>query len=317
MRKLLFAGVLALGSMAMAATGALAADWTPPGPIKLMIAFKAGGGSDTQARLIAEELEKRHGWKILPENVVGKGGANLARTMKDEANDGTVIGIAVTETYGYNMLATKNAGYTQADFTPLTTTTGFQMGIVALTSKGWGSWDDFVAAAKADTLRFGTMSPRLADVTYLLGKHLGVEFNIVPVKGGKGSMNGLNAGDLDVAWGAGIQTKSVVAGDMVNLASTMNERLKASPDAPTFPEIGFNHTVEGYFLFSAPAGIPDDARTALTEAIAEIVNDENTGAGKLVRKAFGGAVTIKGAELEALLAADAEAAKALLAATSE
>lgn len=317
MKRLLIAGAAALGTFALTAAGALAADWTPPGPIKLMIAFKAGGGSDTQARLIAEELEKRHGWKVIPENVAGKGGAVLARTMKDEANDGSVIGIAVTETYGYNMLATKNAGYTQADFTPLTTTTGFQMGIVSLTTKGWKSWDDFVAAAKSDTMRFGTMSPRLADVTYLLGKHLGVDFNIVPVKGGKGSMNGLNAGDLDVAWGAGIQTKAVVAGDMVNLASTMNARLTASPDAPTFKELGFDHSVEGYFLFSAPAGIPDDARTALTEAIAEIVQDESTGAGQLVRKAFGGATTIKGAELEALLAAEAEDAKALLAATSE
>ncbi|MEC8204989.1 MAG: sulfatase-like hydrolase/transferase, partial [Pseudomonadota bacterium] len=47
-------------------SGALA-EWKPSGPITMMIAFAAGGGADTQARMIAEELEKRHGWKIIPE----------------------------------------------------------------------------------------------------------------------------------------------------------------------------------------------------------------------------------------------------------
>ena len=82
MKRLLLAGAVALGSMAMAATS-IAADWTPPGPIKLLIAFKAGGGTDTQARLIAEELEKRHGWSIQPEQLTGKGGAVLAAAMKE------------------------------------------------------------------------------------------------------------------------------------------------------------------------------------------------------------------------------------------
>ena len=55
----------------------------------------------------------------------------------------------------------------------------------------------------------------------------------------------------------------------------------------------------------------------MTEAIAEIILDESTGANQFVTKAFGGAVAIKGADLEALLATDEEAAKALLEAVSE
>lgn len=65
------------------ATGALAEDWTPPGPIKLMIAFAAGGCADTQARLIAEDLEAKLGWKFIPEQITGKGGMNLAMAIKD------------------------------------------------------------------------------------------------------------------------------------------------------------------------------------------------------------------------------------------
>ena len=53
----IFRRILVAAVALTASTGAmLAADWTPPGPIKLMIAFRAGGGADTQARLIAEAL---------------------------------------------------------------------------------------------------------------------------------------------------------------------------------------------------------------------------------------------------------------------
>ena len=134
-------------AFAVASTAALASDWTPPGPIKMMIGFRAGGGADTQARLIAEELEKRHGWQIIPEQVTGKGGLNLAAALKDAPADGTVIGMAVTETFAYNMAAA-DAGMAPTDFTGSTTTAGFQMGVVSLSSKGWAGIDDAVAAAK-------------------------------------------------------------------------------------------------------------------------------------------------------------------------
>ena len=316
MKNLMLAA--ALTAVATAAPLALAADWTPPGPIKMMIAFKAGGGADTQARMIAEELEARHGWKIIPEQVTGKGGAVLAAALKDEPADGSAIGILVTESLGYNMIAAKNAGYSQADFTPLTTTAGFQMGVVALTSKGWNTFEDMIAAARGgQELRFGAMSPRLADLAYLLGKAHGVDFNIVMVRGGKGVMNGLNAEDLDVGWGAGIQARAVKAGDMVNLASGLSTRLAVSPDAPTMAELGVDFNSDGYFLFVAPDGIPDEAREALSSAIAAVVTDEDTKAGGFIRKAFGGPVVIQGAELEALLAADEAASAALMKAAAE
>jgi len=135
MKKLMIAAVAALG-LAASTVSAAAQDWTPPGPIKLMIAFAAGGGADTQARLIAEELEARMGWQFIPEQVTGKGGLNLLKAMKDEPNDGTVIGMIVAESLGYSLF-TADAGLSPSDFTPITTTAGAQMGIVAQTSKGW------------------------------------------------------------------------------------------------------------------------------------------------------------------------------------
>lgn len=145
MKTLLKAGIAA-ALLAVTSTASMAEDWTPPGPIKLMIAFAAGGGADTQARMIAEELENRLGWTFIPEQVTGKGGLNLAAALKDQPNDGTAIGMAVTETFGYNMAAAET-GMMPSDFTGITTTAGFQMAVVALKSSGWTTFEDVVAAA--------------------------------------------------------------------------------------------------------------------------------------------------------------------------
>ncbi len=300
----------------ISATHAMA-EWTPPGPIKLMIAFAAGGGADTQARLIAEELEARSGWKFIPQQVTGKGGVNLLKAIKDEPNDGTVIGMLVAESMGYNLYAAK-AGMTPADFTPLTTTAGAQMGIVALSSNGWKTINDVIADAKGGKkIRFGVMSPRLADLAYLLGKAQGVEFNIISVKGGRAVMNGVNAGDMDIGFMAGIQAKGVASGDLVNLASAMSTPLKQTPDAPLMEELGVSYDGNAFFMFVGPGGMADDARNALATAIADVASDESTKVGKMIKRAFGGSMTIQGKELEALVKTGYDESPKLLKEASE
>lgn len=316
MKNILKAAILAVGLVAVA-TGASADNWTPPGPIKLMIAFAAGGGADTQARLIAEELESRSGWEFIPEQVTGKGGVNLLMAMKDQPNDGTVIGMLVTESLGYG-LYTSGTDLTPADFTPLTLTAGTQMGIVSKTESGWKDMNDVIAAAKAgQEISFGVMSPRLGDLAYMLGKKNGVDFNIVSVRGGKAVMNGVNAGDLDIGWMAGIQAKGVASGDLVNLASGLPEPLTLSPNAPLISDLGVPFDAGAYFLFAAPGGMADDAREAIASAIASVVSDESTKAGALIKKAFGGSLTTNGAELDALIMNEYNGSGVLLKAVSE
>jgi len=312
MKKLLLTTAIAVATVFGASTGAVA-DWKPNGPIKLMIAFAAGGGADTIARAVGDELQKRHGWEVQPQQVTGGGGLKLAAALKDEPNDGTTIGMAVTESYGYNMVANPGAGVSLNDVTPLTTVAGFQMGIVAKSSKGWNNIGDVIAASKAgETIRFGTMSPKLSDLAFLLSDANGADFNIVEVKGGKAVMNGVNAGDMDLGFMAGIQSKGVAAGDLVNLASALTVPLVQTPDAPLMSEYGVPFGADGYFLFVAPAGLPADARKALTDAIEAVVTDTETKAGGIIKKAFGGAAVIRDGDVEALLESDVAAAADLI-----
>lgn len=236
-------------------------------------------GVDTQARLIAEELEARHGWNIVPEQVTGKGGSNLAVAIKNEPKDGSTIGIVVTETLGYDVRVA-DAGIARSDSTPLTTTAGFQMGIVAQTSKGWSNFEDVGTAAKDGmAIRFGVMSQRLADIAYLLGKNNDVDFNIVQVRCGRAVMDGVNANDMDLGFMAGIQTKGVAAGDLVNMVSALSVPFEQTPDAPLLTEFGVEFNAGGHFLIIGPAGMPEEARSALASAISEIVSDSDTKAG--------------------------------------
>ena len=132
----------------LALVPAAKAEWKPAGPITLNIGFKAGGGTDTQARLIGEELSAKKGWKFVFKNITGKGGANLARALKGKPSDGHTIGMAVTETFTYNPLISKKAGYSADDFDYIITTAPTQMGLVVRSDSGWKTMDDMVNAAK-------------------------------------------------------------------------------------------------------------------------------------------------------------------------
>ena len=307
------AATAAVGLFAAAVVTPALADghgWKPEGPIKMLIAFAAGGGADTQARLIANDIQAAKGWEIIPEQVTGKGGVNALVALKDMPKDGTAIALVVTESIGYNAVAAKGAGVTPSDFTGLTTTAGFQMGVVSKADKGWTSFADMIADAKANNLRFGTMSPKLSDLAFLLGEAQGVEFNIVQVKGGKAVMNGVQAGDMDLGFMAGIQGKGVASGDLVNLASAMSKPLAQTPEAPVFADLGVQFNADGYFVFVAPAGMDPKAREAITNAIIESI--QNGKASGMITKAFGGAAINEGAELDAMLQAEYDAAGALM-----
>lgn len=306
-------GAVAGVALALSTTAAMAEDWAPTGPVKMMIAFRAGGGADTLGRLLAEELGTRQGWQIIPENVTGKGGATMATALKDEPADGMSIGVTVSEATTYNVQAARNPGYTIDDFDYISTLTGSQMGIIAKADRGWQTLGDVIEAARAgETITFGAMSQKLADGTYVIGKANGVEFTTVMVQGGKGGLNGVVADDLDVAWAAGVQTPGVLAGDLVNLVSAEDGALRISPEAPLLAEFDVPYTFGVKFMVVAPAGMPDAARTAYMTAIAEILNDPDSKVATFASKAFSGPEVIQGDDLRALIDQGYEEAGALL-----
>lgn len=297
---------------------AQAQDWKPKGPVRMLVAFRAGGGADTLGRLLAEELAARRGWVIVPENLTGKGGATMATALKKEPADGLSIGVAVTGTFDYNIRALRDPGYMRDDFDYLSTLTGSQMAIIAKADRGWRTLADVIAAAKSgEKITFGAMSQKLADGTHVLGRANGVDFATVMLKGGKAGLNGVIADDLDLAWAAGVQTANVLSGDVVNLVSAEETPLRVSPDAPQLAEYGVPFTFGTKFIVVAPAGLPEATKAAYEEAIREILQDPDSSLALFAAKAFSGPEVVQGAALRALIDAGFDAAGALLEASGE
>lgn len=317
MDKIIKSGVLSVvvgfATVLFFYTGLAKAEWKPAGPITVLIGFAAGGGTDTQARLIAAELEKTKGWKIIPQNMPGKAGGIMARKLKNMPADGLSIGMAVTESFGYNMLASKKAGYTLKDLTYIVTTTGSQMGIVAKTSKGWKTFKDVIRDGKnGKVFKFAGMSQKHADINYLIEQKYGVKFNTVVLRGGKKVMNAITAGDVDLGWGAGIQARAVKAGTMVNLASGLAERLKISPNAPTLTEMGIPYAIGAKFIFVGPAGLPANVRKTLADSIGGIIKNPSTKASKFVTARYSGPDVMSGKKLDAWMKAELVTSRKLM-----
>lgn len=312
------ASLALVAATALTGTAALAEGWTPSGPIKMMVAFRAGGGADTLGRLLAEELKTRQGWDIIPENVTGKGGATMANALKSEPADGLAIGVTVSEATTYNVQAMRNPGYSIDDFDYISTLTGSQMGIIAKADRGWTTLADVIAAAKAgEKITIGAMSPKLSDGAYVIAKTNGIEFTTVMVKGGKGGLNGVVADDLDIAWAAGVQTPGIKSGDLVNLVSAESGPLRVSPDAPLLSTFGVPFAFGVKFMVIAPAGLDAPVKQAYMDAIAEILNDPDSKVAAFANRAFSGPEVIQGDDLRAMIDAGYADAGALLDASAE
>lgn len=314
----IFKPLLAAAALCASTFSAQAQDWTPPGPITMYIGFAAGGGADTQARLIAQGIEAKFGWKVIPQQATGNSGLNLASELSKAPADGTAIGMVVTETLTYSSQAAGDPALQLDKFTSLATTAEFQLGLVAMAGGDFDSWDKVKAAAKAGSpIRFATASDRQADMAWHLGQKVGIDFNIVEVRGGAGVMNGLRGGDVDIGWVAGAQSKSVRQGEMTNIARGIAAPLVDTPDAPAITELGSDYYLDGYFMFIAPGGLDAAAREALGDAIRAVAEDASSDANALLTKGFGGPAVRTGDDLDAYMAQAATDASALIKAVAE
>ena len=307
MRRLLTMA-MAVGLLA----GPAHAEWQPKGPIKLWIGFGAGGGTDTQGRALAEELEKLKGWRIIPENKAGGGGTVMAAQLKNAPADGQTVGFAINTTFDFSTL--KNDNLSIDDFTFITTTAGSQMAVLARADSGWKSLEDMVAAAKGGTkIVWANWGSQVQAGAEIVAKHFGIDVNHLRGKGGKSAINALVARDANVGWGGGVQRGLVAAGELVILASAEDAPLVQAPGGKTLKGYGIDLSLGFQFLLAGPKGMSIEARDAIAKAIAEVLSNPESKTAKFVSKQYPpGPVVLAGDELTARLKKNYAANKRLL-----
>jgi tripartite-type tricarboxylate transporter receptor subunit TctC len=264
-------GLVALG---LFSSGAGAQQAYPAKPIRLIVPFPAGGGTDILARQVANKLTERLKWNIVVDNRAGAGGNIGIDAAAKSPPDGYTIVMGQTSNLAINPSLYSKLPYDPVkDFAPISLVAAFPIAITVSAKGPHKSLSEVIAAAKAkpDTVTFassgnGTVSHLTAE---LLQRTAGVKLIHIPYKGAAQAFPDLIGGRINMFLSS-LETAlpQVKAGTVRAIAVTSAKRAPVLPDVPSVGETykGFEATT--WFGILAPARTP--------EPIVEKLNDEIT-----------------------------------------
>jgi tripartite-type tricarboxylate transporter receptor subunit TctC len=278
MRQTFAATMIALAFMAW--PQALSAQDYPSRPVRVVVPFAAGGGTDLVGRIVAQELTKRLGQQFFIENKPGAAAQTGTDLVAKSQPDGYTLLWTVTD--GLSVLPAVKASVPYKipdDFAFIAGVLQVPFAVSVNAKLPIKSIAELIAYAKAnpDKLNFGSAgigsAPHMGIA--LMNSAAGISMVHVPF-GGLGPMaNALLAGTVDVGLVTPTQVKPHAdAGTLRVVALTGKKRSSVLPDVPTLQESGLNVTaIVGYGL-SAPAGTPEPIQARLKKAITEMIADK-------------------------------------------
>ena len=277
-RRSLLSVALIAGAAVAAPMTVLAQAAFPTKPIRLIVPFPPGGGSDILSRLVAQKLTESTKWTVVPDNRAGAGGtigiteaAKAAPTGYDLVmgqKDNMVVGSWLYKNLPWD--PTKDfSAVAHIAYTPVIIATGVNSRFKTLA--------DVVAAAKAapDTITYG--SPGNGTTIHLAGdlfeKAAGIKIRHVPYKGSNPAMMDALAGNIDLLVSSVPSAMAQIkAGKLRPLAVTSAKRSSSLPDVPTVAEQGFrDFDVTTWYGVFAPAGTPKDIVNTLNAEVNKLL----------------------------------------------
>jgi tripartite-type tricarboxylate transporter receptor subunit TctC len=238
--------VIALAAVAgLLGAGGVAAQTYPVKPIRFLVGYAPGGGTDIMARTVAAKLTDSLGQRVIVDNRPGAN-ANLAAGIAARAApDGyTVMFISVSHAISRPLY--KKLDYDLVrDFAPLINVASVPMFVVVPQSSVAKSLMELIALAKAKSINYasaGEGSPEHIAAELLKGT-VKIQMTHVPYKGGGPSVVALMAGEIQVGFNtAPVAVPQIKGGKIRALAVTSAKRNPALPEVPTVAESG----VAGY-----------------------------------------------------------------------
>ena len=268
---------LAAASLAAPALTARAQAF-PTKPIKLIIAFPAGGPTDITMRSLADNASKILGQPVIVENKPGAGGTLPAQALQTAAPDGYTL--AQIPLGVFRLPYTTKINWDPVkDITYVLNVTGYAFGLVVPADSPLKTWTHFVAWAKANPGKLtygstGTMtSPHLT--MELIAQKLNLELLHVPYKGSADLMQSILGGNIMAAADSTGFAPQVEAGKLRVLNTWGAERLAKFPDAPTLKELGLDLVQNSPFSIGAPKGTPPAVVKRLHDAFKQAMEQES------------------------------------------
>jgi tripartite-type tricarboxylate transporter receptor subunit TctC len=276
--RLLAVSALAVSAVAIPTMARAAADF-PDKPIRLIVPFTSGGGTDILARQVAHDLSEAQKWNVIVENRPGANGSVALGMLARAPADGYQVVLALRENIAITPLLNQEAKVFDAlkDFTAIVHVADAPMVIVSSMDSKYDTIQKALDAAKAkpNALTFGTSGQGSMShlLLALLGKDAHAKMVHVPYKGSSPALSDMAGGHVDFVGGSIASAKSFIDGSRARpLAVSSLTRSSALPNVPTIAELGYKdfNVVTWYGLFG-PAGMPPEIVERLNRAVNEVL----------------------------------------------
>ncbi|HVG51406.1 MAG TPA: tripartite tricarboxylate transporter substrate-binding protein, partial [Xanthobacteraceae bacterium] len=259
----------------------LAAQEWPDKPIKIMVGFGAGGGTDVATRVVADPLGEVLGQRVIVENRPGAGGALAGDAVAKGPKDGyTALMISAGHTVSAVMV--KQLGYDPIkDFTPVGIIAN--SALVLVVGKDFPAKDlkGLVEIAKKDPGKYNYASVGVGSTQHLtaelITQRTGIQTQHVAFKNTGEVVTALIRNDVSYAVEVAHAVRGQVeSGDLRVLAVTTAQRWPSLPNVPTLAEAGISgFEVLGWYGLVFPAGVPKAAVDKTQKALGQVLAREN------------------------------------------
>jgi tripartite-type tricarboxylate transporter receptor subunit TctC len=267
---------LALGALAAPALirSANAQTWAPSRPLRMVVAYPAGGPTDVIARIVAQDISSALGQNVIVENMPGASGAIGTRAVAKAEPDGHTFTFGNNQTHGNNLFMMKEPGYDPVkDFYPLAGAGAFEHAFVVKNELPAKSIQELIAYAKANPDKLNYGSTGIGSGSHLSMElfmaRTGIVMTHVPYKGAPPLVQDLVANRIDVANSTMPSVlEQVKAGEMRALAIGSPQRNAKLPNVPTLSEQGVKDAdASSWTAFFAPVNTPKVALDRLSGEI--------------------------------------------------
>ena len=274
--------VLAAAVLGAAVVGIVHAQSAPyPNrPVKIMVPFTPGGGTDILTRIVAGKMAESTGQQMLVENRPGANTIVATEALVRAAPDGYTL-LMQTNNFASNvtLYAGKLTFDSLKDIAPVSLVAGNPHVLVVNPAVPAKNLQEFIALAKAKPGGITFASAGSGTVNHLSGELLkqlaGIDMLHVPYKGSGSVMPDLLGGQVNALFAAmPTVTGHIREGKLRAIAVTTPKRFRGLPDVPTIAELGYpGYDFSSWFGILAPAGTPKPAIDRLHAEIVKALKD--------------------------------------------
>jgi len=271
-RRLILQGLLVL------AVSAAGAQTFPQRPVRIVVPYPPGSGTDIAARALGQKLTQTWGQQVIVDNRPGAGAIIGVEAVAKAAPDGYTIGIADTGPLAINPALYPKLPYDPVrDLAPVTLVAKLPFILVVNPSLPVHNVAELVALAKSKPGQINYASVGNGSAVHLATElfktRAGINLTHIPYKGSAPALQGLLGGEASVMFVNLLSARALVqAGKVRALAAAPGKRLAAMPDLPTIAEAGVpGYEFEAWFGIVAPAGTPRPVVDKLNQDLRRVI----------------------------------------------